>query len=335
MKKQIKKLLPNSLVLFLKNRLKKLELQKAYRYDLNKYLQHSSVVTYADSEEKLIANIIRNYHVIEKGLTMPVSRPGFGKDRMIGLIKDCLLYLSNYGSKDIQLEHAIQVVMEYKKLHASLNYVLATDLEKKINELVKQASSLQPHEQKEINVNEYFKYINAPFPTFSASRSSIRNYATDNVPEQVMIAAMELAKNTPSACNRQTVRSYLYTDTQKIAHILELQGGNRGFGHLANKLIVLTAELGVFISTAERNQAFVDGGMHAMNLLYALHHHTVAACILNCSHDPEKDKRLRKACGIKDSEVFIAMIACGYPPENFRVASSKRHPSGRNIRINH
>ena len=104
---------------------------------------------------------------------------------------------------------------------------------------------------------------------------------------------------------------YVFVNKKQIVKILEIQGGNRGFGHLTNKLIIIAAELGGFSGLSERNQAFVDGGIYAMNTLYALHYNQVAACIMNCSTSPEKDKQLRSLCKIKESEVFIAMVACG------------------------
>ncbi len=44
---------------------------------------------------------------------------------------------------------------------------------------------------------------------------------------------------------------------------------------------------------------------------------------MNCSTSPQKDKQLRSICRIKESEVFIAMVTCGIPPESFKVAVSK------------
>jgi hypothetical protein len=81
----------------------------------------------------------------------------------------------------------------------------------------------------------------------------------------------------------------------------------------------------VFCNINERNQAFIDGGMYAMNLLYALHCNMVAACILNCSFDPGKENHIKSIAKIKDSEVLIAMIACGDPPEGFQLTMSPRN----------
>jgi nitroreductase len=114
---------------------------------------------------------------------------------------------------------------------------------------------------------------------------------------------------------------------------LEIQGGNRGFGHLVNKLMVITSETGVFSSESERNQAFIDGGIYAMNLLYSLHYYNIACCILNCSNTVEKDRRLRELCGVKESEVFISMVSLGMPPNDFKAAASIRYPIEKTNKI--
>lgn len=325
MKDKIKKILPVSVFLTIKSFRVLCKLIPVYWYDLIKYWRNSSMVTYEDSETKLLANIIRNYHVIEKGLTMPDRRLGFGKERLENLIFDCQKYIIQYNASDQQLQHAIDVIDEYRRLHEMDHYQLPNHLIILIDDLIINRLNYEIHNQIEISKDEYFLNVKNSFDKFSNSRSSIRNYSNEELSIDHILRALSLAKNYPSACNRQTVRTYVYTDKEIIASILKVQGGNRGFGHLAQKLIVMTAELGVFISAAERNQAYVDGGIYAMNLLYSLHFNKVAACILNCSHAPEKDIKMRKICDVKTSEVFIAMISCGNPPEVFQIAKSKRH----------
>jgi nitroreductase len=148
-----------------------------------------------------------------------------------------------------------------------------------------------------------------------------------------LIEVVKISQSAPSACNRQSSKVYIYTNKEKIKKILEIQGGNRGFGHLSDKLIIITSNLGVWGSLAERYQSYVDGGIFAMNLLYALHFKKIAGCILNCSITPEKDKMLRGVCEIDRSENFIAMVSCGYPPEQIKIASSKRFDTNSILKI--
>lgn len=323
---KVKKYLPPSLVVFLKRQLIIKKLFSAYLYDLKRYLNNSSSVTYIDKKEKLLANIIRNYHVVEKGLTMPDTRLGFGKPRLLSLCYDCNKYLQNYGNDDLQINHALNVLFEYKSLHELHSFDLAQDLKDKIDTLILfRKENINDSHQILLQREEYFKDRFGDFKSFSESRCSVRNYSSEIVPVELLEASISLAINAPSACNRQTTRTHIYTSINKIKRILELQGGNRGFGHLANKLIIITADVGVYINPSERNQCFIDGGIFAMNLLYSLHYNGVAACILNCSHSPEKDKKMRELCEIKDSQVFIAMISCGFPTDDFKLARSKRH----------
>lgn len=325
MKKKIKNILPNSIFIFLKKTRVLFSLIPAYWYDMQKYLNNSSIISHENSSIKLLSNIIRNYHVLEKGLTMPERRLGFGQDRVKLLIEDCLLYINLYGNDNNQLQHGINVVDEYYSVHLESNLKLSNDLVNLTKRLLESRVLAEKTHQIEISSEAFFINGGSSFDYFSNSRSSIRNYSTVPLPIERILNSLELVRNTPSACNRQTVRTYVFTNREQIKEILKTQGGNRGFGHLADKLVIVTSDVSVFISTAERNQSFIDGGIYAMNLLYALHFNKVAACILNCSHTPQKDRILRDLCGIKESQVFIAMISCGNAPDNLKIANSLRY----------
>lgn len=326
--KILKTLLPTAVVRHIQNwknkrRISK-ELKYAYEADLSRYSLHSGTFD-SNSKQKKIGRIIREYHVIEKGLTMPDTRMGFGKDLFLDLITHCIEYVDLYGDKDEQFTHAVSVIFEYELFHRKKKFELDPAIVNSINSLKRVTAQRIIGMQKEMTIDDYFKDVNSIFPLFAASRSSVRNYSNIEVPSHVIISALELSRTTPSACNRQCWRTYLFESKEKINEILTIQGGNRGFGHLSKKLIIITSEIGVFSSVSERNQVFIDGGMYAMNLLYSLHYNKIGACILNCSNTIEKDIKLRKLCGVKDSEVFVAMIACGIPPSTFKIATSHRY----------
>ncbi|SCB79266.1 hypothetical protein GA0116948_101306 [Chitinophaga costaii] len=42
---------------------------------------------------------------------------------------------------------------------------------------------------------------------------------------------------------------------------------------------------------------------------------------------------LRALCGIKDTEILIAMISCGFAPEQFQIAASKKHNEDQLMKI--
>jgi len=299
-------------------------LLKHYQYDFELYYKFSGI-SGRNSSLNLIGDLIRKYHVIEKGLTMPQPRLGFGKEVLISLCDVCEKFILNYGNADEQLLHAIGVILEYEDFHNVHNYKLDTDVLSAIQKIKGYPTDVKATFQKEVTKTVFFDKSDSDFFQFSNSRSSIRNFTDEDIQLDKILNTLDLIRNTPSACNRQSWRTYVYTDKKKILKLLDIQGGNRGFGHLTNKLIVVASEVGVFNGEEERNQAYIDGGIYLMNLVYSLHYNQIAACILNCSNSIEKDKELRKLSMIKESEVFIAMVACGIPPETFKIATSTRY----------
>jgi len=317
MKDKIKKKFPVSILvaLFLE-----------YTKDYGRYIKYSGVFAFiSDSEEKALGNIIADYHVVEKGLTMPETRLGFGEKKISKLMDHCDHYLKNYNKKNTQFLQAIAILVEYKEFHKKQGYQLNKNLLERINSL-EQSVLVECSKQVKTSASEYFIHSKASFDLFSKSRRSVRNYANTEVDKNGILNAVELATRSPSSCNRQATRVHVFENKDEIKQILEIQGGNRGFGHLANKLLIVTADLAYCHGVYERNMAYVDGGIFAMNLLNGLHFNKILACPLNCYFSRWKDKKLRKICKIKKSEVFVVMVSCGNPIEKFDVALSYRSP---------
>jgi hypothetical protein len=306
-----------------------------YYYDLKRFYKYASNQGVKDSEEKYIGHIVKRYHVIEKGLTMPSPRLGFGKEVVLDLINLCNQYIDIYGTTNVQLHNAIAVLLAYIEFHKDKSFTIAENIVTAIKLLSQRVnnSDVLPQQQIHITKEEYFNDINKSFEAFSNSRKSVRNYASKDLPIEKILKAIELARNTPTSCNRQSNRIYIYTNQQKIQEILKLQGGSRGFLELANKLIIVTNELGVYESTRERKQGYIDGGIYTMNLLYALHYNKVVCCVLNCGTTKANDLKIRSLISIRDSEELIVMIACGEAVENFEIASSPRIPTENFIKI--
>ncbi len=306
-----------------------------YYYDLKRFYKYASNQGVKDSEEKYIGHIVKRYHVIEKGLTMPSPRLGFGKEVVLDLINLCNQYIDIYGTTNVQLHNAIAVLLAYIEFHKDKSFTIAENIVTAIKLLSQRVnnSDVLPQQQIHITKEEYFNDIDKSFEAFSNSRKSVRNYASKDLPIEKILKAIELARNTPTSCNRQSNRIYIYTNQQKIQEILKLQGGSRGFLELANKLIIVTNELGVYESTRERKQGYIDGGIYTMNLLYALHYNKMACCVLNCCNSKRNDIEIRNKANIKETEELIVMIACGEAIENFEIASSPRIPTENFIKI--
>lgn len=283
-----------------------------------------SAISGLKNQERLLGVIIADYHVIEKGLTMKDARLGFGQERLRNLIKNCIRYLSmSKGEEYKQIEFAVGVVLEYREFHKKHSFALPEDIILNIESLEFKLN-VSPVNQLVFTRAQYYENANADFFKFSSSRKSVRNYDSIAIAKDKIIEAIKLSLNAPSSCNRQTSRIHLYTDKQILVEILNIQGGNRGFGHMADKLIIVTSDLAYWHGVSEGNGPYVDGGIFAMNLMYSLHYFGVASCPLNCNLSPSKEKRLRRICNIPENEVFVLMLSLGIVPDRFSVPASSR-----------
>jgi nitroreductase len=312
-------------------------LRKGYAYDIKRYFNQSDYY-YHESEKACISRIIHRYHPVEKGLTMPEMRLGFGQENILELINDCGEYSLKYldeqrllGSDNyIQYLHALSVLNEYLTIHRAMQFEVDVNISRGVELLTQSESRIDTSGQVEMTRDEFFNDADFSFTSFALSRHSLRNFK-GKVSIDDIISAIDVAQGSPSACNRQPTRVHIVDNIDLIKNILNLQGGNRGFGHLVDKLLIISAELGGYRSIGERNNLFVDGGLYAMSLLYALHSYRVGACSLNWCATPDQDEKLRDILPIPETQTVVMMIACGGVPESFKLASSKRYSSSHII----
>lgn len=296
-----------------------------FKHDILRYNTHSGLWG-GKRKEHLLGRISLRAHVVEKGLTMPNMRLGFGKDNLLDLIRLCIVYSSQYGNDNEILCKAVGVVREYNDVHVAEQYTLEQDVQEQINHLLNCMPGIDATQQCVYTSEAYYQHSQASFDLFSQSRHSLRHFSTTaEVSVDEVVKAIELAQNAPSSCNRQSSRVHVVAERPLIEAVLALQNGNRGFGHLVSKLLVLTVDLSCYNGINERNLCYIDSGIYAMNLLYALHYQQIGACTLNWCDSPEDDAKLRSLLDIPTSETITLFIACGKAPEEtFKVASSPR-----------
>ena len=176
----------------------------------------------------------------------------------------------------------------------------------------------------EVTKDGILEGIAIDFKKFAYSRHSIRNFTSEEVTVDLIMEAIQIAQKTPSVCNRQSSRVHIFEskEVQKIA--LSFQNGNAGFGDKASKILLVTTDAEDFFGAGERHQAYIDGGMFAMSLIYALHGLGVGTCALNLAFGYRQSDDLKKTLVIEQKEILIMMIAVGHIPENLKVAASPR-----------
>lgn len=158
------------------------------------------------------------------------------------------------------------------------------------------------------------------------TRRSVRNFTNRGVDIDLVHQAIEAAQLSPSACNRQPAKVHIYKDPAKIAHLMQLQNGNRGFGQTVPMLLIMTADAKGFFDASERHEPYIDGGLFTMSLLLALQSHGLGTCCLNWCVAPRVDRLAHEWGQIPENEKIIMYLAVGYAAPETVVPRSPRRP---------
>lgn len=300
-------------------------INKCFRFDKRVFVKYSRAIK-VEGGNHILAQTAINTHVIEKGLTMPEMRQGFGQEKIHQTIMLCRSWAESYDKSNPIYVQAVRTILEYRQLHQNLNYTFGEPFRTELDTFADENTNISASSQLSFaGAEQFFSQKESAFPQFARSRHSVRNFTDADIPLQRMIDAIELAQCAPSACNRQSTRVHIITDKTAINSIMALQNGNRGFGHLTNKLLVVTFLISNYGSVKERNLGYIDSGIFTMNLLYALHYNQIAACTLNWCDSRTDNAKLRSVVPIPDNEKVSLLIACGVAPEKqFKVARSHR-----------
>lgn len=287
------------------------------------FLKYSFKNGKLSEKDNMRAFLIKQYHIIEKGLAMPAPRQNFGIPKIKLLLDKADLYERRFGFDEEVSVPIRNCLKEYLLVNPNLGQV-DNDLKRRITEL---NSSFDVNRTeggtKIFTLQELQKSTNFDFEKFLKTRSSVRNFKLTRVDVEDIKKAVELAKHAPSVCNRQNWKLHYYDDKELKTQLLNLQHGNTGFTDSVQGLFVVTSNLRGF-TKMEQNQVFVDGGLISMNLVLALHHLGIGSCCLNTCFPYTRENKIRRLGGIPENERLIMMIGIGYWKDDFKVAYSKK-----------
>lgn len=282
-----------------------------------------------DDMQKMQYTLLRENHVIEKGMSMRCTKKGFGQVKVKALIGRLEKYNRLYGSQNAEfLIYPLSTIKSYIEYQKKDNVDMG-DIETEFCALcsaasIEMASLSVPAGIVTVNSDNLRANAAADFRSLLYSRHSIR-YFTDSIPSMSTIdMALELAQRTPSACNRQAWHTHVYTG-EDCHQLLLMQGGCMGFYNDIHCCIVVTADMKGFLHY-EPFQCFVDGGLYAQNLMNALHYLGFGTIPLSFGFYRGKLKKIQKRFSIPDNEALIVVIGVGEMTDEVKIAESTRKP---------
>ena len=330
----IKQLIPSplreKLRIYVRMRRVLASLKAAFDHDREQFIKWGSPARDFLRVENRLAYITTLYHSLEKGSSLPFPRKASTKTRAkaLDLLVQLEILFQEFHTKDPRAFSALRVLdawCERNEEIAPTYRVQIEALRQHINETSSELLAKARGGCILVQSSDLKNGSKGDFQRLAGSRHSIRCFTREPVDLDLIRNAVALAQTTPSLCNRQSSHVHVFENDSIGTQILDLQGGNSGFGDQINKILMVTSELGCFLSPGERNQCWIEGGMFAMTLVHALHWIGLGTCCLNWAKEPADDMALREiAPCLPFGEAVVMLIGVGHLPEELRVTHSPR-----------
>jgi nitroreductase len=165
-------------------------------------------------------------------------------------------------------------------------------------------------------------------------RRSVRNYRADPVPRDVIDAAVEVAGQSPSACNRQAFSFYIFDDPEMARKVAAVPAGTRSFVKGIPHVAVLVGHLRAYPRERDRHAIYVDASLATMGFIYGLEAQGVASCAINWADEEPAESRIAQMLSLAPDDRVIVMVSFGWPAEGALVPYSAKRDLGDIRRYN-
>lgn len=340
-RQKIEKMLPISVVSFIKRIIYRFRLLNYYFNDYKTYKKYSFGSNRNQTLPMIRARITLHYHSLEKGLSHPNFRSNFGMNALKNLdqaLDDFEKF--KYSQTDERYLNAIYTLESYLKRHQDLGIetpFVEKILIKRYKYQDKQANfdSLDTTDSYRVfSKEDLLKNKSSEFELLAKSRISTRDFSNEAIDINSIKRAVDIAVRTPSVCNRQPWKVYYITDLDIKSRVLNHQKGltKERISNSGN-LVIVTTNISYFANDKERNEGFVDGGLFAMSLIYALTSEGLGTCGLHASLSHKDFNKVKEIVRIPENERIIMFIIVGHYEDKILTPLSKRDPADNFLKV--
>ena len=277
---------------------------------------------------RLLGEIIRNTHSIEKGLSLENVRLGFG----LAKIEQACMYVHKYYRNGGYMQAAPLLMFRdalknYLLFHSEKNFSnYAIDkvqsLFKNLNEIVPESAfdyggiiTLKKPNYSDLEYSAFAKIIN--------DRHSAREFEHTPVDPEKLRNAIELAMRCPSACNRQCYRLYII-EHKDFDLLNDWIDGTGGFDRELDKLLLVTGKTSVY-RLGEQYQHVVTSSIFVGYLSLTLQANGIGACVIQRSIFPDaRWECVKSNLKIPGDELPVCCIGIGNLKETSKAPISYR-----------
>lgn len=268
----------------------------------------------------------RNIHMLEKGLTMVPRRSSFAVD----YIEQTVLLLSAMHLADTAVlspsveQWARNVLEQYFDATSASTEPAIASARGKYEQIGWEDDSdgvSGPHHPD----------VSAPPVTIDSlmslavRRKSVRWFLDSPVPRDAIDTAMLVAREAPSACNRQPFSFRVFDDPEIVAAVSAIPMGTAGYAKNLPAIAVIVGDLSAFIDERDRHLIYTDGCLAAMSFILGLEAQGIASVCINWPDVVERDRRMAKLLNLSSHERVVMLVGFGFAdPELLTPFSAKR-----------
>ena len=289
------------------------KIEREFLYDNSFYMLNKMYASKDNKGNGNGYNILFNTHSLEKGLSHFKLRP-FGKQKIrmiIGLLKKQLGF-GNY-ERLFSFINGINSLREYKKVYEEHKWIDNPEYKEvsefltkygKITEQKTGAYVMTKEELKNDYDIDYYKFIK--------SRHSTRNYKNKPLQIEDIKKAINMAKYTASACNRQYIKVHYYPKGKMRQNVIDYSMGKGGFYLEGVNTFIITFDVNGLIISGERNQGYFNAGLFSTNFVNAFHSLGIGTCFIQFCNSVEEEEELKKINEIPSNERIAVILYAGY-----------------------
>ncbi|WP_286233218.1 nitroreductase family protein [Thalassotalea sediminis] len=345
MKSLFKKLLPNTIVNVISQRLQTTKqflskLMGRFRvtsalyyfiFDHQYYREQQATLAGKNSYAKQAgiagsssALLRRNTHRLEKGLIMQPRKPIFAEG-YIGETVACYQRCVSGGNiesreliwaQDVLVAYFAAVDIEQSKVIQNAHQVFS-----RLPIISEQNSHAIPYAfEKRVNSEITSKSLYDLFK----QRRSVRWFEPRKVAPELIEQAVEMALQAPSACNRQPFEFYTFYTPEKASKIAAIPMGTKGFAENIQALIVIVGDLSAYPKERDRHVIYIDGGLVAMQLMLACESLGLSTCPINWPDMEMYEKKMEKELALEKHQRPIMLMAIGYGKPTGKIPFSQK-----------
>lgn len=288
------------------------------------HLQHEENLSGAEPVNYFLRRAV---HRIEKGLIMQPRREVFALDYIGDTVDSYIASLNGNVDRD-EVSWAHDVLAEYFAVTGE--HPVINRAREKFIRLERPASSPGSLRNPDSERVPFAADVSTPSVDYTAMRQlsmkrrSVRWYQDRPVPREVIDKAVEVAVQSPSACNRQPYRFLIFDDAASVAQASRLPMGVAGFDHNFPAIVAVVGRLRAYPHVRDRHVIYIDGALSAMSFMFALETQGVSSCSINWPDIPEREQAAAKLLKLDPDERIVMFISLGYAADTGLVPYSQK-----------